>query len=114
MKKDPTPVRSWKKQDIINWLESKGEIVIQPIVRAVLLEKVKKIKSEHEKYVIDEYAKVNKKTVLKLSPYHCELNPIKLAWSSVKNYFRMHNKIFKIKDVEELFKQGVEHVTSEM
>ncbi|KAE9523362.1 hypothetical protein AGLY_016310 [Aphis glycines] len=114
VKKDPTPVRSWKKQEIINWLESKGEVVIQPIVKAVLLERVKKIKSEHEKYVIDEYAKENNKTVLRLPPYHCELNPIELAWSSVKHYVRTHNNTYKLKDVQELLKQGVEHVTQEM
>jgi len=114
VEKDPTPVRSWKKQDIINWMESKGEVVIQPIVKAVLLERVKKIKSEHEKYVIDEYAKENNKTVLRLPPYHCELNPIELAWSSVKHYVRTHNNTYKIKDVQELLKQGVEHVTQEM
>lgn len=61
VKKDPIPVRSWKKQNIINWLVSKGEVVIQPIVKVELLERVKKIKSEHEKYVIDEYAKENNK-----------------------------------------------------
>jgi len=114
VKKDPAPVRSSKKQDIINWLESKGEVVTQPIAKAVLMERVKKIKSEHEKYIIDEYAKENNKTVLRLPPYHCELNPIELAWSSVKHYVRTHNNTFKIKDVKELLKQGVEHVTPEM
>jgi len=114
VKKDPTPERSWKKQDIINWLESKGEVVIQPIVKAVLLERVKKIKSEHEKYVIEEYANENNKTVLRIPPYHCELNPIELTWSSVKHYVRTHNNTYKIKDVQELLKQGVEHVTQEM
>ncbi|XP_022163493.1 uncharacterized protein LOC111028993 [Myzus persicae] len=114
VEKDPTPVMSWKKQDIINWLESKGEVVTQPIVKAELLLRVKEIKSEHEKYVIDEYAKENGKTVLRLPPYHCELNPIELAWSSVKHYVRTHNNTYKLKDVQELLKQGVEHVTPEM
>ncbi|KAE9522741.1 hypothetical protein AGLY_016850 [Aphis glycines] len=114
VKKDPTPVMSWKKQDIINWLESKGEVVTQPIVKVELLLRVKEIKSEHEKYVIDEYAKENGKTVLRLPPYHYELNPLELVWSSVKHYVRTHNNTYKLKDVQELLKQGVEHVTPEM
>lgn len=73
--KDPTPVRSWKKHDIINWLENKSKDVTQLIVKGVLLKSKRKIKSEYEKYVIDEYTKENNKTVLRLSPYHCELYP---------------------------------------
>jgi len=79
-----------------------------------LLEKVKKIKSEHEKYVINEYAKENDKILLRLPPYHCELNLIELAWSSIKHYVWLLNNTFKIKYVQELLKQGVEHVTPEM
>lgn len=114
VKKYPIPVMSWKKQEIIDWLESKGEIVTQPTIKALLLEKVQTLKSQYDKYVIDEYAKDNNKTVLKLPPYHCELNPIELAWSSIKSYVRTHNNTFKLKYVEELLKKGVEHVTSEM
>ncbi|XP_050431104.1 uncharacterized protein LOC126839733 [Adelges cooleyi] len=99
VKKDRIPVMSWKKQDIINWLESKDEIVTQPTIKALLLEKVQTLKSQYDKYVIDEYAKDNNKTILRLPPYHCELNPIELAWSSVKSYVRTHNNTFKLKDV---------------
>jgi len=33
VKKHKIPVVSWKKQAIINWLESKGEIVTHPTVK---------------------------------------------------------------------------------
>lgn len=64
--------------------------------------------------MIDKYARENNKTVLRLPPYHCELNPIELAWSSVKNYVRMNNTTFKLKDVHELLIRGVVHVTAKM
>jgi len=114
VKKDRILVMSWKKQDIINWLESKGENISYPTTKGALLSQVKTIHTEHDKYVIDEYAKDNNKTVLRLPPYHCELNPIELAWSSVKSYVRTHNSTFKLKDVKELLERGVEHVTPEM
>ncbi|KAL4156027.1 hypothetical protein QTP88_000062 [Uroleucon formosanum] len=107
-------VMSWKKQDIINWLESKGENISYPTTKGALLSQVQTIHTEHDKYVIDEYAKDNNKTVLRLPPYHCGLNPIELAWSSVKSYVRTHNSTFKLKDVKELLERGVEHVTPEM
>jgi len=114
VKKCQMPTISWKKQNIIDWLESKGEIVTHPVVKNDLLKKVRKLKKQFDKYVIDEYAKDNQKLVLRLPPYHCELNPIELAWDSVKSYVRMHNTTFKLKDVLELIKKGVENVTSEM
>jgi len=38
-------------------------------------------------------------------------NPIELAWSSVKNYVKMNNTMFKLSDVHKLLIDGVEHVT---
>lgn len=75
---------------------------------------MRKLKKIYNKYVIDEFTKDNNKLVLRLPPYHCELNPIELAWASVKSYGRTHNNTFKLQDVFELLKKGVEYVTPEM
>ncbi|CAI6353612.1 unnamed protein product [Macrosiphum euphorbiae] len=92
VKKHKIPVMSWKKQDIIDWLESKGEVIKHSIVKVDLMKKVRKIKKQYDQY----------------------LNPIELEWSSVKSYVRTHNNTFKLKDVQELLKKGVDHVTPEM
>lgn len=114
VKKDPCPVISWKKSDIINWLENKGEVVDHTKVKSQLLERVQVLKPQYEQYVIDELAKAANKTVVRLPPYHCELNPIELAWSSVKNYVRMNNTTYKFQDVRRLLEEGVERVTPDM
>lgn len=114
MKKDPVPTMSWKKQDIINWLDNRGEIITNPIVKSQLLEKVESLKPQYDKYLIDEYAKDNNKIILRLPPYHCELNPIELAWSSIRKYVRTHNDTLKLQDVHELLISGVKHTTKEM
>lgn len=114
VKKDPCPVISWKKSDIINWLENKGEVVDHTKVKSQLLERAQVLKPQYEQYVIDELAKAANKTVVRLPPYHCELNPIELAWSSVKNYVRMNNTTYKLQDVRKLLEEGVERVTPDM
>lgn len=114
VKKYNIPVMSWKKQDIIKWLEHKGEIIKQPMVKAQLLEKVNILKPQHDRFAIHEWARVRNKIVLRLPPHHRELNPIELAWSSVHHYVRMnYNSTFKLNYVH-LVKQGVEQVTAEM
>lgn len=115
VKKYPIPVMSWKKKDIVNWLENKGVIIDhRTTVKAQLLEKVKILTPQYDQYVIDEFAKENDLIVLRLPPHHCELNPIELAFSSVKHYVRMNNSSSEPRDVQELLIRGVEHVTTEM
>lgn len=45
IKKHRIPVKSWRKQAIIDWLETKGVIVEHPTVKNDLMEKVNKIKN---------------------------------------------------------------------
>lgn len=78
------------------------------------MERVQILKPQFNEYVIDELAKSADKTVLRLPPYHCELNPIELAWASVKNYVKMNNSTFKMNDVKKLLEEGVERVTPDM
>jgi len=80
----------------------------------LLLERAHILKPQYNEYVIDELTKSAKKTVLRLPPCHCELNPIELAWASIKNYERMNNRTFKINDVKTLLEEGIERVTTDM
>jgi len=103
-----------EKADIIKWLENKGEVVDHTKVKSQLLERVQVLKPQYGQYVIDELAKAANKTVVRLPPYHCELNPIELTWSSVKNYVHMNNTTYKLQDVRKLLEEGVERVTPDM
>ncbi|KAE9521967.1 hypothetical protein AGLY_017640 [Aphis glycines] len=114
VKKDPVPTVAWKKEDIINWLKSKDIVFDKPMVKFRLLDKVNEIKPLHTKYVIDEEALKTNRHVLRLPPYHAELNPIELAWSVVKNHVKQNNTTFKLNDVKKLLIEGVQKVTSDM
>ncbi|XP_050065224.1 uncharacterized protein LOC126554173 [Aphis gossypii] len=88
------PTSSTKKEDIISWLISKNVVIDQKIMfKPQLLAKVKEIKGQYMSYVVDNMAKDAGHNVLRLPPYHCELNPMELAWAMVKGYVKQQYDI---------------------
>lgn len=51
--------------------------------------------------------------VIRLPPYHCNYNPIEMAWAWVKNYVKERNTTQKLADVKQLFSTAVEAFTPE-
>lgn len=62
------PTTTWNKHDIQAWL----------------LQLVKENKMMYQLYKVDEIAAKAGHTVLRLPPYHCELNPIELILAQIK------------------------------
>lgn len=110
MKKEKIPNTNTKKQDIIKWLLEKGQIIDRPMVIPELLEMINKIKPQFHKYLIDELVETHNHKILRLPPYHCELNPIELAWASVKSHVKSNNTTYKLCDVKTLLIEGIERV----
>jgi len=81
--------------------------------RAKLFQMVREIKSKYSSYIIDNIAKAAGHTVLRLPPYHCEFNPIELAWAMVKKYVKSNNTTYKLDDVRQLLNTAIERVTKE-
>lgn len=112
-KLEKVPTTATRKKDIQNWLESKN-ISFEPTeVRAELLKKVREHKHLYQAYVVDELAKVHGVSVVRLPPYHCELNPIELVWAQIKGYVASKNKTFKLNEVKELLPQAMATITPE-
>ncbi|KAJ8914626.1 hypothetical protein NQ315_015363 [Exocentrus adspersus] len=61
----------------------------------------------------DEMAASRQITVLRLPPYHCELNPIELVWAQVKGDVARNNTSFKLSDVKILLENSLERVTAD-
>ncbi|KAL4091106.1 hypothetical protein QTP88_025846 [Uroleucon formosanum] len=111
---DKAPTSKTKKADIIKWLKDKNEIIDRHMVIPELLEIVKRVKPHYEKYAIDEMAKRYDCIILRIPPNHCELNPMELAWSSVKNYVGTNDTTNELADVEQLLIEGVGRVKPNM
>ena len=51
--------------------------------------------------------------IVRLPPYHCQLNPIELIWGIEKNYVASENKEHKLSEVEDLFRKKREEIDQE-
>lgn len=110
-KVESLPTTSWRKGQIQDWLKSKNIPSEDTMLKAELVEIARTHKSYYARYVVDEMAAERGVTILRLPPYHCELNPIELVWAQVKGYVAKNNKTFKINEVRSLFEEGLRQVT---
>lgn len=74
------PNTSTRKTDIQDWLRANHIMFEENQTRSELLVLVQKYKPEPV-YEADEMLKEHGHEVLRLPPYHCDLNPIELIWS---------------------------------
>ena len=99
------PTSKWRKHQFVYWLIEKNITFLDKALRAELWTLVK---SEREKFpdkVMATVAKEYGQEILRLPPYHCELNHIELAWAAEKNYVAGENKDMSLDSVEKLFRK---------
>lgn len=58
-------------------------------------------------------AKSSNKTVLRIPPYHCELNPIQLIWSTMKNFVKNNRKNYDQPNLYQLLHMAISKITPE-
>ncbi|KAG8227150.1 hypothetical protein J437_LFUL001694 [Ladona fulva] len=101
------PSTSWKKDRIEGWLTSKNINFDNDCLKRDLLFLVHQVQKDFEKFKVDELAKSTGCSVLRLPPYHCELNPIEMVWAQITHYVSKNNTTFKKKSVERLISDSV-------
>ncbi|KAJ4438537.1 hypothetical protein ANN_14484 [Periplaneta americana] len=85
------PNRSTRKDDIISFMVQHNLEVPNPLPTiSVLLELIKEANISRE-FVIDKIARDFGHEVLRLPPYHCNLNAIELIWACLKHEVRKRN-----------------------
>lgn len=110
---EKVPTSGARKADIQKWLKEKNIPFGDKELKRCLVLKVRNEKHKYQTYVVDELAKQHGVTVLRLPPYHCELNPIELIWAQVKGYVAQKNTTFKMADIKKLLPEAIQSVTSE-
>ena len=111
MQSEKAPTTATKKADMAGWLQSKNIPFTGDMLKPELYELVKRHKPREKKYIIDGIAREHGHEIVRLPPYHCDLNPIELIWANIKSYVARKNTTWKMKDVQNLCKEAGEQVT---
>lgn len=112
-KLEKIPGTSSTKEEIKEWLRSKDIFFEEDYLKAELLQVVKSFKPNYNSYIIEDIARDENVKILRLPPYHCELNPIEMVWSEAKRYVAGKNTNFKENEVRNLIKEAYLQITPE-
>ena len=85
-----------------DWLNEKNIKVPPKALRAELWVLAKQEREKFPSKIIEAIAEQGRHVVLRLPPYHCELNPIELAWAAENNYVAAENKEMTLCSVDKL------------
>lgn len=90
-KVDPVPTKYATKTVMVDWLLQKGLAHDPTMRKAELYDIISKNAPKSATYRIDSLLKQEGHEVVRLPPYHCDLNAIEYVWSSVKRFIRENN-----------------------
>lgn len=111
VKAERVPVMAWRKDAIIGWLRGHNVEFHDDMIKRELIDVVDSVRTHYDRYKVDETAEKAGFSVVRLPPYHCNLNPIELIWSQVKGFVRRNNRTFKLAEIRELLQTAVQNVT---
>ena len=101
-----------EKAQFQDWLTQHNIPFNSDDLRAELWLLCKRHRVDKTSKVIDNIAKKYGHEILRLPPYHCELNAIELIWADEKNYVARENKELILNYAEELFRKRRAEISS--
>lgn len=93
------PTSATIKAEMMNWLRAKNIPFNEKSLKPELYNVIKLHKPKYKKYKIDTIINGMGHDVLRLPPYHPDLNPIELVWAAMKEYVSSKNVNFSMKSV---------------
>ncbi|XP_050515028.1 uncharacterized protein LOC126890217 [Diabrotica virgifera virgifera] len=106
------PTMSDKKAVLQHWLREKSIPYGEDMVKLELIGIIKQHRGTYRQHAVDTMARLHGITILRLPPYHCELNPIELIWAQMKGYVARENVTYKISDVQRLLQASLDSINS--
>lgn len=111
--KEPSITSTSRKEEMINWLQKNHisylEDLMKPELYYLIKDKIEAI--EPKTYKLDELLESHGHTVLRVPPYHPELNPINKIWTLVQNWVeRICSLYFKNEDIENIVEAKINSV----
>lgn len=98
---DKCPTSSTRKEDMQKWLRGKNISFRADMLKPELYNLIKASKPQYKTYAIDQCLKEKGHDVLRLPPYHPDLNPIEMVWGSMKKYVAQKNVDFNFEKVRD-------------
>ncbi|KAJ8723954.1 hypothetical protein PYW07_007934 [Mythimna separata] len=94
------------------WLTAKGIQFDSNLRKVELYEIIKKHKNRFRTWQIDDYMKSKGFEVLRLPPYHSELNAIENIWKALKTYVAITYDKQNVEITKHILSKGIENITS--
>lgn len=110
---NPAPTSSTKKCDMISWLHKNNVPFGDKMLKPELYQLIKLNKNRTKMFKIDALLAEHGHSVIRLPPYHPDLNPIELIWASIKEHVAQKNVTFKLDDCIALVKEKVNLLNGE-
>jgi hypothetical protein len=109
----PTPTPNSTKKSMQDWLTKRNIPFSVNLFKTKHYELIKLKKPHFKCYKVYNLLAKHGHSVLRLPPYHPELNPIERIWALVKNWVVSHNLTFKRDDIMQLLYDKFSLVTPE-
>ena len=109
---DRPPTTASRKAYIKEWLQRNDIQLSDNNLKDELLYLVRQHKPQPQ-YLIDQVARQAGHTVLRLPPYHSDLNPVELIWGQVKRHVAKNNETCTVVDVQQLIEEAFKTITVE-
>ncbi|CAG4975819.1 unnamed protein product [Colias eurytheme] len=104
---DAAPTSNTKKADMQTWLQQKEIKFDESMLKPELYNLIKKYKEQFKKFNIDAILNETGHAVLRLPPYHPDLNQIEMAWSQIKGYVASKNVSWNLARITDLVNDKV-------
>ena len=108
------PISTWRKEKYQEWLQKNNVTYGMNALRSELWLLCKRHRDAKSCKIIDKIAQRYGDEVLRLPPYHCDLNAIELIWANEKNFVARENTEMTMKFAEELFRRRRDELTPEI